>query len=145
MKLLLLSLSLTSGAAAQSNGPWAITSSTLDGGGAASTGGVWKITGTLAQADATVGHSTGAPWSAQGGFWPGVVAVPGGPVLTITLASPNSATVSWSASAIGYRLQSSPDLRTWTTQGSIITSASSLSWPTAFTSGARSFFRLVRP
>jgi hypothetical protein len=137
-------LLLAGTAAAQSTGgPWAIKSSTLDGGGGVSTGGVWKVTGTIAQADATAGKSTGGTWSEQGGFWPGVVAEPGGPVLTVTPLGATRFTVAWTGDAIGYKLQFSANLQTWTDfPGVTITGAASALWN--LSNGPRYYFRLKR-
>ena len=137
--LLLLAGSLLSHA--QSGGPWAITSSTLDGGGTRSIGGAWALTGTIGQPDATALKSTGGVWTVQGGFWPGTVAEPGGPVLTIAPLGVTRVSVAWSSAAVGHKLQYSTDLSAWTDYpGLTITGASSIVWPLA--NGPRYFFRL---
>ena len=144
MKAFLYCFLLLAGiASAQSGGPWTIKSSTLDGGGGVSNGGVWKVTGTIGQADATVSKSTGATWSEQGGFWPGTVAEPGGPVVTVVPAGNTRFTVGWNAEAVGYKLQYSANLSAWTDfPGVTITGASSTLWN--LSNGPRFYFRLKR-
>ncbi|MCL4789435.1 MAG: hypothetical protein KJ070_22045 [Verrucomicrobia bacterium] len=72
--------------------PW----HTIDGGGGTSTGGVYRLTGTIGQPDAG-GPMTNGQYSVTGGFWvlPQAVQTPGAPTLTITLASPGFAAISW--------------------------------------------------
>jgi len=149
MKTILLLLASCAAAAAQSGGAWSITSSTFDGGGDTSSGiGVsgagWKVTGTIGQPDAASQRAAGGVWSVAGGFWPGIVTVPGGPPLTIFAYDAHQMTVAWTTAAIGYKLQTSTDLRTWTDYtGTIITDASNITWP--LRSGPRYFFRLKKP
>ena len=116
--------------------PW----STLDGGGARSTGGLWTLTGTIGQPDATASKSSGGAYAVQGGFWPGQVVLPGGPVLSFTQMTATQVTVSWTAAAAGQKLQYSTDLVTWTDLVTGISGASSFAWPLA--SGRRYYFRL---
>lgn len=127
-------------ASAQSGGPWSITSSTLDAGGARSTGGAWTLTGTIGQPDAAAVKSTGGAYAAQGGFWPGQVALPGGPILSFTQMTATQVTVSWTAAAAGQKVQYSTNLVNWTDHVTGITGASSFAWPLA--SGRRYYFRL---
>jgi hypothetical protein len=136
-------LLLAGTAAAQSGGVWNIKSSTLDGGGTVSTGGVWKVSGTIGQADAS--HpATGGTWKEQGGFWPGTVVEPGGPVLTITQISATQVSIAWPATAAGYTLQQSTNLQTWSFTSLIPANSTggSLTWPIA--TGPRYYFRLKR-
>ncbi|MBP7948350.1 MAG: hypothetical protein KA004_01755 [Verrucomicrobiales bacterium] len=144
MKTLCIIL-LTGSAAAQSGGPWDIKSYTLDGGGGRSTGGDWKVTGTIGQADATASKSTGGVSAVQGGFWPGTVAEPGGPVLTITRESATHVRLTWTAAAAGCTLQQSPNLQTWTFTFQIPSASTGGShlWPIA--NGPRRYFRLKQP
>lgn len=129
---------------AQSGGPWTITSSTLDGGGQASTGGTWKATGTIGQPDASTGSSPGTGWAVAGGFWPGVVAVPGGLMLAVHPLDANNVSIAWTAAAVGYQLQYSTDLESWTAYpGLTISGAADIVWP--LRSGPRYFFRLMKP
>jgi len=128
---------------AQSGGPWAITSSTLDGGGASSTGGVWKVTGTIGQADASTQKATSGGWAVAGGFWPGAVAVPGGPMLALFPLDAANVTIAWTAAAVGYQLQYSTDLKLWIDYpGLTISGAANVVWP--LRSGPRYFFRLKK-
>jgi len=143
MKTLLILLALCLTASAQSGGPWAIRSSTLDSGGQRSTGGAWTLTGTIGQSDATAPKSTGGGWAVEGGFWPGTVAEPGGPVLTMAPLGVNRLTIAWPAAAAGHKLQYSTNLNTWTDYpGLTITGASSIEWPLA--NGPRYYFRLTK-
>jgi hypothetical protein len=143
MKFIFIILLTAATAAAQSGGPWTIKSSTMDGGGGVSTGGVWKVSGTIGQHDATAGTASGGTWSEQGGFWPGVVAAPGGPLLTVTKLGATRFTVAWNADAVGYKLQYSADLQAWTDfPGVTITGASSALWN--LSNGPRYYFRLKR-
>ena len=147
MKLLLLlpliAACLAVPAPAQSGGPWTIVSSTVDGGGGSSSGGTWNLTGTIGQPDATTQKATSGPWGVEGGFWPGLVAVPGGPVLTLVRSDALNATIAWTADAVGYKLQHSTDLVTWTDYpGLTISGASNIVWPLG--SGPRYFFRLKK-
>jgi hypothetical protein len=94
------------------HGQYSIDWSTVDGGGGASTGGVFSVSGTVGQPDA--GALSGGQFTLLGGFWSLVaVAPPPGPWLTIAL-NPllSSVTVSWPASATGWRLQITTDLGT---------------------------------
>ena len=130
-------------ALAQSGGPWAITSSTIDGGGATSTGGSWAATGTIGQPDASVQQSTGARWTFAGGFWPVMVAAPVGPGLTIIRLGLTFAQISWTAESIGYKVQFSSDLITWTDYpGGTVTGTTYITWP--LQNGPRWFFRLKK-
>ena len=143
MKTLLYCFLLLAGiASAQSGGPWTIKSSTLDGGGGVSTGGVWKVTGTIGQADATASKSTGGTWSEQGGFWPGTVAVPGGPALTITRENATQVRIAYTSAAAGYTLQQSANLQTWAFTSLIPANSTggSFLWPVG--NGPRYYFRL---
>jgi len=127
---------------AQSGGPWSIKSSTLDGGGARSSGGTWTLTGTIGQADAAA-KANGGSFVVQGGSWPGVIAAPGGPKLTIAKAGPANFSIAWAADAAGYTLQYSTNLTLWADHPVAITGASSVSWPGS--EGPRYFFRLKKP
>lgn len=80
---------------------------TVDGGGGTSTGGVYSATGTIGQPDASVAPMTNGQYSLVGGFWalPVAVQTSNAPWLTITLAGPGSATISWAPNTPGYVLQ----------------------------------------
>jgi hypothetical protein len=137
-------LLLAGTAAAQSSGGvWNLKSATLDGGGSVSTGGTWRVTGTIGQADASA-PATGGLWTGQGGFWPGTVAEPGGPVLIITRENATQVRIAWTAAAAGYTLQQSANLQTWTFTSQIpaASTGGSLLWPVA--NGPRYYFRLKR-
>lgn len=138
-----LILACGTAAAQSSGGPWTLRTSTTDSGGQTSTGGAWKVTGTLGQPDATAAKSTAGTWAVQGGFWPAVVAEPGGPVLTITPLGVSRFTLAWPADAVGYKLQYSTNLGTWTDfPGVTITGASSTLWN--LSNGPRYYFRLKK-
>jgi len=81
---------------------------TIDGGGGTSTGGVYSVSGTIGQPDAG-GPMTNGQYSVTGGFWalPTAVQVTGAPTLTIVLATPGNATVSWTPPTPGFVLQES--------------------------------------
>jgi hypothetical protein len=143
MNRLLLILSLPAAAVAQSGGPWTVISSTLDSGGTVSTGGAWKVTGTIGQPDAAAAASAGGAWLVQGGFWPGTVVEPGGPLLTLAPLGVTSVSVGWTAAATGYKLQYSQNLASWTDYpGLTISGASSVAWP--LLNGPRYYFRLTK-
>jgi len=78
----------------------------VDGGGGTSPGGVYTVTGTIGQPDAGLAM-TGGVYSVTGGFWaqPGLVQTPGAPTLYVTRAAPGGATICWSPSMPGFRLQ----------------------------------------
>ena len=79
---------------------------TIDGGGGTSTGGVYQISGTIGQPDAGPTMS-GGNFSVSGGFWalPTAVQVTGAPTLTIAVASPGQASISWTPNTSGFVLQ----------------------------------------
>jgi len=86
--------------------------STLDGGGT-STGGVYSVTCTIGQPDA--GNMSGDNFTLDGGFWGLIAAVqtPAAPYLSITLNPQLSTiTISWPASAEGWVLTETSDLKT---------------------------------
>ena len=89
-------------AAAQSGGPFAITSFTVDTGGGGSPGGTFVVDGTIGQYDASRA-STGDSFAVPGGFWRPRSAAP----LAITLAS-------FAAATDGHRI-----LITWETVSEI--------------------------
>jgi hypothetical protein len=138
-----LILSAGTAAAQSSGGPWTLRSSTLDGGGGVSTGGVWKVSGTIGQADASP-RNTGGVLAVKGGFWPGTVAEPGGPALTITQISATQVRIAWPAAAAGYTLQQSTNLQAWDFTSLIPANSTggSLTWP--IPNGPRYYFRLKR-
>ncbi len=84
---------------------------TIDGGGGTSTGGVYSVSGTIGQHDAS-GPLTNAQYSVTGGFWalPTAVQTVGAPLLTIVLAGPGQATISWTPATPGFVLQTSASL-----------------------------------
>ncbi len=144
MKAFILSVALTTSATfAQSGGPWTITSATFDGGGASSTGGEWKVTGTIGQPDASTQTSTGGGWTVAGGFWPGAITAPGGPLLAVVPHDPYNVYIVWKAAAVGYKLQTSTDLAAWTDYpNGTISGPGYIVWP--LRSGPRYFFRLIK-
>ena len=79
---------------------------TIDGGGGTSTGGVYSVSGTIGQPDAG-GPMTNGQYSVTGGFWalPNAVQTTNAPTLTIVLATPGNATISWTPNPPGFVLQ----------------------------------------
>jgi hypothetical protein len=79
----------------------------MDGGGGTSTGGVYSATGTIGQPDASLAPMTNGQYSLAGGFWalPVAVQTTNAPWLTIILAGPGSATISWAPNTPGCVLQ----------------------------------------
>ena len=67
------------------------------GGGDTSSGGQFSLSGTIGQPDASANSAlTGGNFMLTGGFWSlYAVQLPGYPTLSIRLAGPNSAVVSW--------------------------------------------------
>ena len=88
-------------------GQYAIDWYKVAGGGGTSTGGVYSVSGTIGQSDASVTPMTNGQYSLVGGFWalPVAVQTTNAPWLTITLAGPGSATISWAPNTPGYVLQ----------------------------------------
>ncbi len=81
------------------------------GGGGVGSDGVHTLSGTIGQHDAG-GPLTNGPFSVVGGFWalPIAVQVTGAPVLTIAIAAPGFATISWTPATPGFHLQVSDSL-----------------------------------
>jgi hypothetical protein len=77
---------------------------TVDGGGGTTSDGVFEISGTIGQPDA--GSVIAGDYVIEGGFWSDFQEA-GAPWLTIELASPGSALVSWPAPSSGFVLQES--------------------------------------
>ncbi len=143
---LLISGSLTgfiSMALAAFDVPW----QTLDGGGGVSSAAVgastWAVTGTIGQSDAHAASSVGSTFSVSDGYWAAVVPSANGPALAITKSGPN-AIVSWGADAVGYQLEQSPNLQSWSAVGNVITSAGQIS-VTPGPGTPKLFFRLKLP
>ena len=86
---------------------YSITWYTMDGGCGTSTGGVYSATGTIGQPDASAAPMTNGQYSLVGGFWalPVAIQTTNAPWLTIILAGPGSATISWAPDTPGYVLQ----------------------------------------
>ena len=142
--LALLAFTFTTlSANAQSGGGYDLSWHTIDGGGGTSTGGVFSVTGTIGQPDAG-GPMTNGQYSVTGGFWalPTAVQVPNAPTLTIALAAPGQATISWSPNTPGYVLQEtwvlSPSNWTNSPSGSINPIVVQAALPTKF-------YRLFKP
>ena len=141
MKIPTLLLAGITTVAAQSGGPWIITAFTLDSGGQQSSGGQWSVISAIGQPDATAQNPSGGVWSLQGGFRPGIVVEPGGPLLTMTPLGTASVSLAWPAEAAGHKLQFSTDLTNWSDYPDLtITGAASISWN--LNSGPRYYFRL---
>ena|ERR1019366_446990 len=105
--LLLFSLLVSSLGFAQS---YSIDWYKVSSGGGTSTGGVFSVSGTIGQHDGG-GPMTGGSYSLAGGFWSlYAVAMPGAPLLTITLTTTNTAMVSWPSPSTGWSLQQNSDL-----------------------------------
>jgi hypothetical protein len=113
--LLALSFAFCRPALAQS---YSIDWFTIDGGGGTSTGGVYSVSGSIGQPDA--GRMSGGPFTLEGGFWGGVVAIQteGAPALSVELAD-GLVRVSWPAPAPDWVL----------TETNRLTTAPGLSWP----------------
>lgn len=79
---------------------------TIDCGSGTSSGGTYSVSGTIGQPDAG-GPMTNGPYSVIGGFWvlPQAVQTPGAPTLTIALAAPGYATISWTTNKSDFVLQ----------------------------------------
>jgi len=130
-------------AAAQSGGPWTITAFTLDSGGQRASGGGWTLTGSAGQPGASTQPPAGGAWSLRGGFWPGTVTEPGGPLLTFSPLETARISINWTQAAVGYKLQFSTNLTSWSDYpGITITGASSMAWN--LSSGPRYYFRLQK-
>ena len=87
--------------------------STVDGGGGTSTGGTYSVRGTIGQPDAGP-TMAGGPFALTGGFWalPRAVQTPNAPLLSIAVASPGSALISWTPdTGTNWVLQECPDLK----------------------------------
>jgi len=119
--------------------PW----STVDGGGGTSTGGVYSVNGTIGQHDAG-GPMTNGQYSITGGFWalPTAIQAIGAPTLTIALATPGNATISWLPATPGFVLQQTSVLSpaNWTNSPSGATNPITLS-----ATNAAKFYRLYKP
>jgi len=123
--------------------PYSIDWHTIAGGGGTSAGGQFSLSGTIGQHDAG-GPMTNGQYSVTGGFWvlPQAIQVAGAPILTITPASPGSATISWTPNTPGFVLQ-----ETWSLSPANWTNSPSGSANPATVSTANSarFFRLSKP
>ena len=97
-----IAAAFTTGALAQYDIKW----QKIAGGGGTSTNGLYSLSGTIGQPDAS-GPMTNGTYSLTGGFWvlPTAVQTPGVPVLSIVLAAPGYATISWNPNTPGYTLQ----------------------------------------
>ena len=115
---------------------------TVDGGGGTSSGGVFTVSGTVGQPDAGL-TLTGGPYSLQGGFWAlFAIQTPGAPLLSITAAGPEQATISWEPDDPGWVLQETTSLilSNW------VDAASGSANPTTVpVIGPRTYYRLHRP
>jgi hypothetical protein len=81
--------------------------------------------------------------SVAGGFWPTAVAMPGEPMLTAVARNSAGMSVVWTAAAVGYKLQSSDNLQSWSDYpGLTINGGADPVWPLC--SGPRYYFRLVK-
>jgi len=120
---------------------------TLDGGGGTSTGSVYSVSGTIGQPDAG-GPMTNGPYSLTGGFWAlYAVQTPGGPLLTITLTSPNTAMVWWPSPSTGFTLQQNTNLNTtnWVTSSESVTDDGTNKFIVVNPPSGRRFYRLSKP
>ena len=120
---------------------------TLDGGGGTSTGSVYSVSGTIGQPDAG-GPMTNGPYSLTGGFWAlYAVQTPGGPLLTITLTSPNTAMVWWPSPSTGFTLQQNTNLNTtnWVTPLETVNNDGTNKFITVNPPTGRRFYRLLKP
>ena len=121
---------------------------TMAGGGGNSSSVDFELISTIGQS--SVGAMSGAVYALDGGFWSMVAALQPGepPLLRITLAIPNSVTISWPASAAGWVLQHSSTLDTssnWTEVGApVVPNGADNTVTQAVNSGNR-FYRLHHP
>jgi hypothetical protein len=113
------------------------------GGGGTSANGQFLLSGTIGQHDAG-GPMTNGQYSVTGGFWvlPQAIQVTGAPTLTITPASPGTATISWAPNTSGFVLQEtwSLSLVNWTNSAS-----GSANPATVSTVNAARFYRHSKP
>jgi hypothetical protein len=102
---LLVLVSETIGARAQSGGKYDLSWSTIDCGGGTSAGGQFSVSGTAGQPDA--GTLAGGQFKIAGGFWSGVsvVQMPGAPILKMKLTGNGQAVISWPLSVTGFTLE----------------------------------------
>ena len=126
---------------------YAVNWFTVDGGGGSSQGGAYTLTGTIGQPDS--GQMSGGRYSLTGGFWgmAGVIQTPGAPRLTITHTN-GVATVSWPASADGFGLEVTSDLRPprqWTPVPPPYPSNATRTWIAVPAAVGHPFFRLHKP
>jgi hypothetical protein len=115
----------------------------IDGGGGTSAAGIFQASGTIGQPGAGRSMASGQ-FSLTGGFWalPTVIQTVGAPTLTIAVAAPGSATISWSPNTAGFVLQETWSLSpaNWTN------SASGSTNPITFSAMAPAkFYRLFKP
>lgn len=137
-----LLLALVCGIGCAQAQPFAIDWYTIDGGGGTSSGGPFVLSGTIGQPDASATALVGGNYTLQGGFWPGVVIVPGGEAPTLFLQlSGASVVISWSPGTPGFTLEQTDDLRVpfW--------SAAPAGNPTPLipVTGSARFYRLKKP
>jgi hypothetical protein len=139
-------LALEASSRAQSGGEFSLLSSCLSGGGSTSSGGGFSITGSAGQHDA--GRMVGLNFAIEGGFWHGMqlLQAPGGPQLKLRIVGVN-AVISWPLSAVGYQLQSCPDLhaKTWASERVTIVDNADEHTVTLPAQGVVKFFRLKKP
>jgi hypothetical protein len=116
--------------------------STIDGGGGTSSGGAYSMRGTIGQPDARALPMTGGSYAMTGGFWAiYAVQVEGAPFLSIEIAGPGQAIISWAPDSPGWLLQETSTLSTnW------IDSASGSTNPVTVTvTNNVQFYRLNKP
>jgi hypothetical protein len=126
---LLLLFAGAHGAAAQSGGTYNLRWHTIDGGGGRCSGGAFTLHGTIGQPESGVVMRSDLPtltaaldpadtapmgettFAVHGGFWPGLVELPGHPpTLTLELDSLNHVTLTWPYPSSGYVLQQTANL-----------------------------------
>lgn len=140
----LLLLPATAFAQVLTGGPWTLTASTADNGGGISTSGPWIVTGTIGQPDASPTAATAGAFAVTGGFWADAAVLPtesDGPQLTISRSGPDYVQLAWPDGSIGWTLQRSTDLITWTDIQTIASAPATGHWP--LSQGPCFFFRLV--
>ena len=122
----------------------------IDGGGgtSASAGGAFTVNGTIGQVDATIQPLAGGNFSLAGGYWSvAVVTLAGAPPLNIRMTTTNTVLISWPASALGFALQESSDLKTtnWVSTSQPVTDNGTSHFILVNPPTGNRFYRLFKP
>src|SRR5206468_2214715 len=108
---------------------------------------VYSVSGTIGQPDAG-GPMTNGQYSFTGGFWAlFAVQTPGGPLLTITLTSTNTALVWWASPSTGFTLQQNTNLNTtnWVTPSETVTDDGTSKFIIVNPPAGKRYYRLLKP